>query len=66
MELYSTLASLFTVLSLFVFIGIVRWAWSGRRRAAFAAAAAEPFALPDEQVLRTASATAPTSTGTCQ
>jgi len=48
MELYSTLASLFTVLSFIVFIGIVRWAWSGRRRVAFAAAAAEPFALPED------------------
>jgi cytochrome c oxidase cbb3-type subunit 4 len=48
MELYSTLASIFTVLSFFVFIGIVRWAWSGRRRAAFATAAAEPFALPED------------------
>ena len=66
MELYSTLASAFTVVSFLVFIGIVRWAWSGRRHAAFAAAAAEPFVLPDEPVLRTASAMAPTSTGTCQ
>ena len=48
MEIYSTLASAFTVLSFLVFIAIVRWAWSGRRRAAFAAAAAEPFALPED------------------
>jgi cytochrome c oxidase cbb3-type subunit IV len=54
MELYSTLASAFTVLSFVVFIGIVRWAWSGRRRAAFAAAAAEPFALPDDLPLAAA------------
>lgn len=51
MELYSTLASAFTVLSFLVFIGIVGWAWSGRRRAAFAAAAAEPFALPEDAPL---------------
>ena len=49
MELYSTLASAFTALSFFVFIGIVYWAWSARRSSAFAAAAQEPFALPDEE-----------------
>ena len=48
MELYSTLSSIFTVLSFMLFVGIVWWAWSGRRRAAFAAAANAPFALPDE------------------
>jgi len=48
MELYSTLSSIFTVLSFALFIGIVWWAWSGRRRAEFAAAANAPFALPDE------------------
>jgi cytochrome c oxidase cbb3-type subunit 4 len=48
MELYTTLSSIFTVLSFVLFIGIVAWAWSGRRRAEFAAAANEPFALPDE------------------
>jgi cytochrome c oxidase cbb3-type subunit 4 len=50
MELYSTLSSIFTVVSFVLFIGIVWWAWSGRRRVAFAEAANAPFALPDEAV----------------
>jgi cbb3-type cytochrome oxidase subunit 3 len=33
------------------FIGIVQWAWSSRRRDAFDAAAALPFALSDETAL---------------
>ena len=48
MELYSTLSSVFTVLSFLIFVGIVLWAWSGHRREAFAQAANAPFALPDE------------------
>ena len=48
MELYTTLSSIFTVLSFLLFLGIVAWAWSSRRRAEFAAAANAPFALPDE------------------
>ena len=48
MELYATLSSLFTVVSFVIFIGIVGWAWSSRRREAFDRAANEPFALPDE------------------
>jgi cytochrome c oxidase cbb3-type subunit IV len=48
MEIYSILGSVFTVLSFIVFIGIVAWACSSRRRQAFDAAAQEPFALPDE------------------
>jgi cytochrome c oxidase cbb3-type subunit 4 len=48
MEAYSTLASIFTVLSFFVFIGIVFWAYSARRKRSFEEAANEPFALPDE------------------
>ncbi|HEX6137294.1 MAG TPA: CcoQ/FixQ family Cbb3-type cytochrome c oxidase assembly chaperone [Casimicrobiaceae bacterium] len=48
MELYSTLSSVFTVLSFLLFVGIVLWAWSSRRHAAFAEAANAPFALPDE------------------
>jgi cytochrome c oxidase cbb3-type subunit 4 len=47
-EIYSSLASVMTVVSFFVFIGIVAWAYSGRRKAAFDAAARAPFALPDE------------------
>jgi cytochrome c oxidase cbb3-type subunit IV len=45
---YETLASVMTVVSFAVFIGIVWWALSGRRRDAFAQAAQLPFALPDE------------------
>ena len=37
MELYSTLSSLFTVISFLVFLGIVAWAYGRRRQAAFAA-----------------------------
>jgi cytochrome c oxidase cbb3-type subunit 4 len=48
MELHSTLSSAFTVASFVLFVGIVRWAWSGRRRAAFASAANAPFAVPDD------------------
>ena len=48
MEIYSILASGFTVVSFVLFIGIVAWAYSGRRMPGFEAAAREPFALPDE------------------
>jgi cytochrome c oxidase cbb3-type subunit 4 len=48
MDTYSTLSSLFTVVSFLTFVGIVAWAYGRRRQAAFAAAANEPFALPDE------------------
>jgi cytochrome c oxidase cbb3-type subunit 4 len=48
MEVYTTLSSVFTVLSFVIFLGIVQWAWSNRRREAFAQAANAPFALPDE------------------
>ena len=48
MELYTALSSAFTVVSFLTFLGIVQWAWSRRRRAAFADAANAPFALPDE------------------
>jgi cbb3-type cytochrome oxidase subunit 3 len=48
MEIYSTLASTLTVVSLFVFAGIVAWAYSARRKSSFEAASLEPFALPDE------------------
>lgn len=37
------LRSIITVLALITFIGIVLWAWSGRRRAAFEEAANLPF-----------------------
>jgi cytochrome c oxidase cbb3-type subunit IV len=48
MEIYSMLGSIFTVISFVVFIGIVAWAYSSRRKQAFDVAAQEPFALPDE------------------
>jgi len=48
MQLYSALASAITVASFLIFIGIVAWAWSARRRDAFASAANAPFALPEE------------------
>ena len=48
MEIYSTLASAMTAISFVVFIGIVMWAYSGRRKDSFEQAANEPFALPDE------------------
>jgi cytochrome c oxidase cbb3-type subunit IV len=48
MELYAMLSSAITALSFVLFIGIVFWAWSSRRRDAFASAANEPFALPDD------------------
>jgi cytochrome c oxidase cbb3-type subunit 4 len=38
-----------TVVSLLVFVGIVAWAWSTRRRADFSTAAQLPFADPAEQ-----------------
>ena len=50
MELYSTLSSVFTVVSFFLFVGIVHWAWSSRRRDEFHAASRAPFALPDDVV----------------
>lgn len=37
------LRSLVTVLAFLSFVGIVAWAWSGRRRAAFEEAARLPF-----------------------
>jgi cytochrome c oxidase cbb3-type subunit 4 len=40
---YSDLSSIMTVVMLTVFIGIVLWAWSGRRREDFEAAARVPL-----------------------
>jgi cytochrome c oxidase cbb3-type subunit 4 len=48
METYALFSSVITTLSFVLFIGIVAWAWSGRRRETFARAANEPFALPDD------------------
>jgi cytochrome c oxidase cbb3-type subunit 4 len=37
-----------TVIPLITFLGIVTWAYSRRRKAAFSEAANAPFALPDD------------------
>jgi cytochrome c oxidase cbb3-type subunit 4 len=47
---FSVLSSVTTVLSFALFVGIVAWAYSKRRRAAFEEAANAPFALPDDGV----------------
>ena len=44
--------SLVTVLAFLTFVGIVVWAWSGNRKAAFDEAASLPFG-DDEMDLRT-------------
>lgn len=59
MEIYSILASVTTVVSFVVFIGIVLWAWSGRRKAAFDEAARAPFALDDDDARTSNGATRP-------
>jgi cytochrome c oxidase cbb3-type subunit IV len=48
MQIYTVLGSVFTVISFVVFVGILLWAFSSRRKQAFDQAAQEPFALPDE------------------
>ena len=48
MNIYSILSIAATVLSFLSFLGIVAWAYSGHRRAAFEEAANAPFALPEE------------------
>ena len=48
MNLYTSISVAATVLSFVVFIGIVVWAYSRRRRSAFDEAANAPFALADE------------------
>jgi cytochrome c oxidase cbb3-type subunit 4 len=42
------LGSITTVVGFVAFLAIVAWAYSGRRKAAFEAAANAPFALPDD------------------
>lgn len=48
MNVYSMMSVATTVLAFAAFLGIVAWAWSRRRAAAFAEAANAPFALPDD------------------
>ena len=43
----NVIRSVITVLCLVVFLGIVAWAWSGKRKEAFDAAAILPFADDD-------------------
>ncbi len=47
-DAFAILSSTVTLVSFVTFAGIVAWALSKRRRAAFAAAANAPFALPDD------------------
>jgi cytochrome c oxidase cbb3-type subunit 4 len=53
---YSELSSVMTVVMMAIFIGIVLWAWSGRRREDFEAAARVPLEddLPVEEIRRQA------------
>jgi cytochrome c oxidase cbb3-type subunit IV len=44
------LGSITTVVAFVAFLAIVAWAYSGRRKAAFDAAANAPFALPDDEI----------------
>jgi cytochrome c oxidase cbb3-type subunit 4 len=44
------LGSITTVVAFVAFLAIVAWAYSGRRKQAFEAAANAPFALPDDEV----------------
>ena len=48
MNVYSMMSVATTVLGFAAFLGIVAWACSRRRAAAFAEAANAPFALPDD------------------
>jgi cytochrome c oxidase cbb3-type subunit 4 len=48
MDVVAVLGSVTTIVSMVAFAGIVAWAWSKRRGAAFDEAANAPFALPDE------------------
>lgn len=47
MDVINDLRSIVTVLAFATFAGIVLWAWSGRRRAAFEEAANLPFTEDD-------------------
>lgn len=44
---YADLGSIMTVVMMGIFIGIVAWAWSGKRRADFDAAARVPLEEDD-------------------
>lgn len=48
MDIVSLIGSTTTVVSFVAFVGVVVWAYSGRRKRAFDDAANAPFALPDD------------------
>ena len=48
MDIVAAIGSTTTVVSCVAFVGIVVWAWSGRRERQFDEAANAPFALPDD------------------
>jgi cytochrome c oxidase cbb3-type subunit 4 len=48
MDIVAAIGSTTTVVSFVAFVGIVVWAWSGRRERQFDEAANAPFALPDD------------------
>ena len=48
MNVFSIMSISATVLTFLSFLGIVAWAYSRRRKAAFDAAANAPFALPED------------------
>ena len=48
MDIVAAIGSTTTVVSFVAFVGIVVWAWSGRRERPFDEAANAPFALPDD------------------
>jgi cytochrome c oxidase cbb3-type subunit IV len=50
MNVYSAISIATTVLSFVLFLGIVAWAYSRRRRRAFEEAANAPFALADDDL----------------
>ena len=48
MDIVSVIGSATPVVSFVAFVGVVVWAYSGRRKRAFDDAANAPFALPDD------------------
>jgi cytochrome c oxidase cbb3-type subunit IV len=50
MDMQTLLHSIMTLVAFITFVGIVIWAYSRKRKAAFEAAANAPFALPDDAV----------------
>ncbi len=48
-DFFTNMQSLFTLLSFATFVGIVIWAWSGKRRQDFEEAASLPFLDEQEQ-----------------